>query len=145
MEKSKIINKTLLRERIERNYKDFKKEALQLDNEIIFEYAPTIKAVQDVYSFIVRYDGLNEEETEFFLQYENPLRLLADVWEEDCRDYFDDIIAEIMEDDDRAYNMTVTAANELREKYGDDIPLEAAVICELVEIGKKLFNKNKSI
>ena len=140
MQKSKITNKTLLRERIERNYKDFKKATLQLDDESIFEYAPTIKAVQDVYSFIVHYNELNEEETEFFLQYENPLRLLADAWEYDCRAFFDDIIDEIMDDDNRVYNMTVTTADELREKYGDDIPLEAAIICELVEIGKKLFN-----
>ena len=31
-------------------------------------------------------------------------------------------------------------AGELREKYGDAIPLETAALLELVELGKRYFN-----
>jgi len=131
--------------RIEQNYEDFKKSVMQLDDESIFELAPTIAAVQDVHFYMTTHDWADAEQTEYFLQFENPLKLLADAWEDESEDRsadFGELVDKIGGDeyDDltEAY-VTVALADELRDKYGGDIPIDGALICEIVELGKKLF------
>jgi hypothetical protein len=132
-------------ERVKQNYEDFKRTTLQLDEDSIFEYAPTIAAVQDVYFYMTTHDWADAEQTEYLLQFENPLRLLADLWEEENEDRgadFGDMLDKISDDGYEDFTegyITVTLADELRDKYGDDIPLDGAIICEIVELGKKLF------
>jgi len=132
-------------ERIEQNYEDFKKVTLQLDDESIFEYAPTIAAVQDVYFYMTTHGWTDAAQTEYLLQFENPLLLLADAWQEESEDRdkdFGDMLDNIgggeYEDLTESY-LTVELADELRDKYGDDTPMDGAIICEIVELGRKLF------
>ena len=132
-------------ERIEKNYEDFKTSAVQLDGESLFELAPTIAAVHDVYFYMTTHDWADAEQTDYLLQFENPLKLLADLWEEESEDRgadFGDMLDRIGGDDCEDYTeayVTVTLADELRDKYGDDMPIDGAIICEIVELGRKLF------
>lgn len=110
-----------LMERLEQNYEDFKKTTLQLDGESIFELAPTIAAVEDVYFYMSTHDWADMEQAEFLMQFENPLKLLADLWEEesedrgaDFGDMLDELDSDEYEDLTEAY-MTVTLADELRD------------------------------
>jgi len=143
MTKTKYTQKILLLERIERNYDDFKKLILQSDREDIFALASSIAAVNDVYSYLTTYDWADDDETEYLLLFENPLKLLADVWKEksqDRDDEFSNMLVEVTNDSEYTDNyITVTFAGELRDKYGDDIPIEAAIVCEIVELGRKLY------
>ena len=132
--------------RIEQNYEDFKKSVMQLDDESIFELAPTIAAVQDVHFYMTTHDWADVEQTEYLMQFENPLKLLADAWEDESEDRgadFGELVDKIGGDDyddlTEAY-VTVALADELRDKYGDDMPIDGAIICEIVELGRKLFN-----
>jgi len=132
-------------ERIEQNYEDFKKATLQLEDENIFEYAPTIAAVQDVYFYLTTHDWADAAQTEYLLQFENPLMLLADAWQEESEDRgadFGDMLDKIggdeYEDLTETY-LTVELADELRDKYGGDVPLDGAILSEIVELGNKLF------
>ena len=136
---------TALMERIDQNYEDFKASAVQLDGESIFELAPTIAAVEDVYFYLSTHDWADAEQTRFLMQFENPLRLLADLWEEengdrgaDFGDMLDNMCGGGYDDFTEDY-MTSDFADELREKYGDDTSLDGAIVCEIVELGKKLF------
>ena len=131
-------------ERIEQNYEDFKASAVQLDGGSLYELAPTIAAVEDVYFYMSTHDWADAAQTAYLMQFENPLRLLADAWEEENEDRgadFGDLLDKISggeyEDFTDDY-MTADLADELREKYGDDVPLDGAIICEIVELGKKL-------
>jgi hypothetical protein len=144
--KDRYTDKTLLMERIERNYEDFKRSVMQLDDESIFEYAPTIAAVQDAHFYMSTHDWADGDETEYLLMFENPLKLLADVWQEESEDRgadFGGMLDKITngsgcEDYTESY-VTVSLADELRDKYGDDMPLDAAIIHEILELGRKLL------
>jgi acyl carrier protein len=131
----------LLRERIEGNYEDFKESMIDFDNEILFELAPTIAAVRDAYSLLQENDYISEDDAAYLLKYDNPLKIIADAVRNyaKCTDEdFNDMIADFIEDDDGESYITVDLADELRDKYGDDIPIEAAIMCEIVELGRKL-------
>jgi hypothetical protein len=139
MTKNQHTQNRLLMERIEQNFEDFKRETEKSSPETIFDIAATIAAVQDAYFYMTTHDWADDYETEYLLSFENPLRLLADAWEELCEDRgreFGKMLTELAENGGRY--MTVSAADELREKYGEDIPLNTAALLEMVEIGKKI-------
>jgi len=136
--------RTSLMERIEQNYEDFKKSTLQLDGESIFEYAPTIAAVQDVYFYLTTHDWADANQTDCLLSFENPLKFLAELWEEESEDrgadfgkMLDSVVVGDFADFTEAF-ITVSIADELREKYSGNM-IDGAVVCEIVELGKKLF------
>jgi len=139
-----ISSVALLQARIARKYEDFKDTMLELDNETLFELAPTITAVREVFKYTIHGDCLEELESAYLLRYENPLKVLADAWKQfnesdeyQLYDLIGDIVAE--DDDGEDDYMTVAFADELRDKYGDDIPIDAALINEILELGRKLF------
>ena len=145
MNKCDIRTQNLLMARIEQNYEDYEKSVTQLDSETLFELAPTIAAVKDVYFYMTTHDWADAEQGEYLLQFENPLKLLADLWEEksedrdaDFGDMIDMLYGDAYEDYTESY-VTVSLADELRDKYGDDMPIDGAIICEIVELGKKLY------
>jgi len=132
-------------ERIEQNYEDYKRSITQLDTETLFGLASTITAVKDVYFYMSTHDWADEEQAAYLLQFENPLKLLADLWEEesedrgaDFGDMLDNIGGDSYEDFTESY-ITIMLADELRDKYGDDMPIDGAIICEIIELGRKLF------
>jgi hypothetical protein len=131
-----------LSERLEQNYEQFKNAALQLSGKEIFDLAPKIAAVNDVFFYMTTHDWASDGETEYLLYFENPLKLLADVWEEESDDRgsdFGNMLTKMANEDFTEAYITVTLADELRDKYGDDIPLDEAIICEIIELGRKLF------
>ena len=85
---TKIKNKMHLRERVKQNYIDFMKNILQLNKLKIVDLAPLITAVQEMYSAVITFDILSDDETEFLLKYKNPLKLLATAWLEERRDHY---------------------------------------------------------
>lgn len=140
---SKTMN--LLRERIERNYEDFKAETITYDKEDIFELAGRISAIEDVLFFLSTHDWLDEDEAGYLLRFDNPLEMMADVWEEyllDSDSHFRATLDELFDNDEyneERYTSTALAA-ELRRKYGNDTPIKEAILCEMVNLGKKLYN-----
>jgi hypothetical protein len=73
----------LLRERIERNYEDFKAKTLAtLTKEDIFERAGHISAIEDVRFFLSTHDWLDEGEAKYLLSFNDPLEELAGKWED---------------------------------------------------------------
>ena len=139
MRKSKYSQLSLLRGCIERSFDEFKAEMTQLDSESVFRLAPIINAVCNVHFYITNYEWADEEALEFLLKFDNPLKLLADAWEEysdDRRDEFSVMLAKLVENgvgDLSDYHITAEYANELREKHGKDVPLISAVLNELIE------------
>lgn len=133
-----------LRERIEQNYREYKAEMLEvLDGELIFDYAREIAAVEDVYFLMTTYPStfVDEGEAAYLLEFAEPLKMLADAWEE----YLDEsdgdfkmIVEDVLDKNDNTENyMTVSLANELREKYGADVHIKDALLSEAVEAGKR--------
>ena len=143
MIKNKKTNVGLLRERIERNYEDYKKgmECFGADMEVLFLFAPEIVAVCEIRSYLLDDYYVNENEAAFLLKIDEPLKKLADEWEYhkhicgDFKEFLSDYIDGVFTRD----NYSATVADELREKYGGDIPLNTACLLELVEMGHKLF------
>ena len=132
----------LLRERIEQNYENFKKAVLQLDKGDIFKYASSIAAANDVYSYMTTHDWADGDETNYLLKFENPLKLLSEAWEEYSEDRggdFGRMLTETVENAAEDY-MPFSVTDELREKYGADMPLNTAALIEFVELGKRIFN-----
>jgi len=142
--KDYYLSNALLTKRVEQNYEDFIKTALKMDAEKIFEYASTISAVHDVYFFMTTHDWADKYEADYLLKMENPLMFLAEKWEgysEDRGREFGRMITELAENDDEDY-MTLSATDELREKYGDDVPINTVALFELIELGRLLLNPN---
>jgi hypothetical protein len=126
MKKADHEQTSLLRERIEQNYKDFKAETMQLDNKSIFELAAAISAVNDVYFYMTTHDWADYNEANYLLESENPLKLLAEEWEaymEDTGEDFGEMLSRLASKWDEDY-MTGMVAEELRDKYGEDTSLD---------------------
>lgn len=129
----------LLTKRIEQNYADFKAWMLLLDEEDIFGNARRIADVTDTYEQLIEsgFCTLTDGEAIFLLQFHNPLEIVADflskrVIEEDVDDALGEAInAEGLE---RRY-LTVSFANELREKYGMDANIKIALLEETISAG----------
>jgi len=134
---------TLLRERIEENYEDFKAGMLELDNKTLFELAPTIAAARDVYRYTIKGGCLAETEAEYLLRFDNPFKVLTDAWAQysdsgECDMY--DLIGSFVEDEDGEVFLADDLADELREKHGD-VPLETAITFELINLVELLFKE----
>jgi len=132
----------LLRKRIEQNYEEFNKATMRLSKEDIIKYVSSIAAANDVYVYMTTHDWADENETDYLLEFDNPLELLSEAWEEYSEDRgrdFGRMITEIVEKGSEDY-MSFSAADELREKYGEDMPLNTAALIELVELGKRFVN-----
>ena len=135
-------NITLLKERLRRNYEEYRDEAIDYGGEYVFVLANEVVAVKDVYNYLTDDDFMDEDDAAFLLTFENPLKALADEWETHKiieNDDFCEFISDFIERGNTGEHMTVTIADELREKYGEDTPLNTACLLELVTIGRKLF------
>ena len=134
---------TLLRKRIEQNFADFKAEILMLDDEKLFELAHRIVAVTDTYEQIMDEDAdyMDEDDVAFLLKYYNPLEMVADYLQEWQSDYpveIDGALIGLFNDDkfEDKY-LTMEFAEELADKYGDDVRMKTALLFEAVEAGKR--------
>ena len=131
-----------LRERMEQNFEDFKADILTLSKENIFELAPHIAAASEVLFYFTTHDWLDEEEAAYLLDFMEPLKVVADAWEEHMSDGdcdFRTVLESVLNDDENEENyMTTALERELREKYGSSVSIKAAALCELIEMGSRL-------
>jgi len=130
-------NNELLKDRIRRNYADFKSETLSLDEETIYSMSDKISAIEDTYYQMTEFDYLDESEAEYLLEFDNPLEMISDC----LKEMRDDEPVEIdealymlfdLENHEEKY-ITAKFAEELRQKHGSGISLSVALLLETVE------------
>jgi len=141
--KRKINKLQLLRERVDRNYADYKAQILTLESEYVFELAAEIAAIRDTYFWIMACDWIDDEIAVFLLNFVNPLKLLAEGWREFVINEgvdFDEFVDDFVVYGDASDYMTVDIEYELREKYGLDIPLDTACLLEIIDLGKLIVS-----
>ena len=68
--------------RVEKNYADYEHEMLGFGAREIFDMAARIHAVSDAHSYLTVYHNFSEEELRFYLQFQNPLDIVAQAWHE---------------------------------------------------------------
>jgi len=136
---SRLIDK--LRERLEQNYDDFREDMLSKDSESVFENARQIAAMEDVVFYMNTHDWVDESEAAYLLDFTEPLKLIADAWEEQLDDgdcHFRAVLKSVLNDEENEERyMTLALENELRDKYGDDVSITGALLTELVEVGSR--------
>ena len=133
----------LLMERIKRNYEDFKDDTLGLvDGDLIYGMAEKIAAIENVYMLTQEPCWIEEAEAAYLLEFAEPLRMLADVWEDvqlDVAGEFRTIVDEVLDaDDNNEHYITIGYANELRQKYGANVDVREALFNEVMETGKRI-------
>lgn len=144
----KPTNIDKLRERIEQNYSDYKADVLEiLDGDLIFDLASEIAAVEDVYLLSKTSGWIEEAEAAYLLEFAEPLKMLADAWEDflfDTDSEFRMIVEDVIDNDDNTESyITVSLADRLRTKYGDDVSIRGALLTEAVEAGEKFLRLQK--
>ena len=75
--------------RVEQNYADYEREMLGFGAKEIYDMASRIHAVSDAYSHLTVYHHYTEEELRFYLQFQNPLDIVAQAWHERNMDVSD--------------------------------------------------------
>ena len=135
-------NNEKLMERIKENYNDFRDDMLELiDGDTMFELARKLAATQDVYELSLKPGWVDESEAAYLLEFAEPLKMLADAWEDflfDTDSEFRMIVEDILDSD---YNLTnyITAeyADELKRKYGGGKSVKDVLFSELIETIRK--------
>ena len=123
MNENTTFPKTLLTERIKQNFDEFKADIIKMDSASVFELAPTITAVNDVYFYMTTHDWLDDGEAEYLMKWDNPLKILAAVWKEYSEDrgrQFGNMLDKIVENCDEDYT-----ADSFSDEYGEDNSLDA--------------------
>ena len=135
-------NIELLRERIEQNYQEYRADVIEiLDGGMVFDMAVEIAAVEDAYQLSQEHGWIDEAEAAYLLEFAEPLKMLADAWEEalfengcDFRSVVEDVLDS---DDNNEHYITAAYAGELKRKYGAGVYIREALFKELQEAGKK--------
>lgn len=131
----------MLIERMDENYEEFRSEMLSLDSETVFENARTIAAMSDVLFYFTTHDWVDEDEAAYLLDFSNPLKMIAEAWEEHLDDgdqHFRKVLESVIDCEDNEENyMTMALERELREKYGEDTSITGALIAEVLEAGSR--------
>jgi hypothetical protein len=137
----------LLRERVERNYEDYKEELAHLDPHFEYLFKDEVSAVCEAYFYLTTDDYISESDAAFLLMLDNPLETIANCWEDYKADGdrdFSRFLCRFTSQsgvDDGSFD---SLADELTDKYGEDIPLSTACLLELVEMGKRLFRMEEA-
>lgn len=127
----------LLREKMHRNFDDYRELMVSLDSETVFELSRQTAAMQDVLFYMDTHNWVDEHEAAYLLDFTEPLKLVADAWEEHLDDgdhSFRCVLNSVLDNDENEENyLTVALERELQEKYGDDIETKDALIFEILE------------
>ena len=67
-------------ERIDKNYSDFNKSLFAFSKTELINMADKIHAMSDAHSYMNEYHNFDVAELEFYLQFQNPLEVVADYW-----------------------------------------------------------------
>ena len=126
-----------LKEKMHKNFDDYRELVVSLDSETVFELSREIAAMQDVLFYMDTHDWVDEHEAAYLLDFTEPLKLVADAWEEhlDNGDHsFRYVLNAVLDNDENEENyITVALERELGEKHGYDISARDALILEIVE------------
>lgn len=116
---SYIVEK--LRERVRENYIEMMAEMLSFSKEYVFDNAMSIAAANEVLFYIENCDCINRDAAIYFLDFTNPLEMIAEAWEEymeDGESQFPLVLASIMENEDNEENyMTMVDEREECERH----------------------------
>lgn len=133
-----------LREKMHKNFDDFRELMVSMDSETIFEFSREIAAMQDVLFYMDTHDWVDEYEAAYLLDFTEPLKLVADAWGEhlDNGDHsFRYVLNAVLDNDENEENyITVALERELGEKHGYDISARDAVLFEIVELLHEYFD-----
>ena len=140
----------LLKQRIEGNYANFKADMLLHDETAIYDMAHRIVIVKDAYEQITGdgMDYMEMGEVEYLLKFYDPLEMIADYMEQSIDGEYacdvDDAIAELLNDDNAHEKyITVSIAQKLIDKYGEEIPLPISLLQETIEAGESYIRRMK--
>jgi hypothetical protein len=75
--------------RVDENFANYNKSLLSFGKAELIEMAGKISATSDAHSFMTVYHGFDDEELAFYLQFQNPLEIVADAWRERTIDLSD--------------------------------------------------------
>lgn len=75
--------------RVKQNFADYERETMGLGAKEIYDMASHIHAVSDAHSHLTTYHSYTEEELRFYLQFQNPLDIVARTWHERNTDLSD--------------------------------------------------------
>lgn len=87
--------KTLLINRIHRNFADYKAKLLKVDGQGIFEKAEEIAAYTQVHRNMTENHSYEPEELDYLLLFQNPLEVVTDQYQEEFR-YAENMLALIV-------------------------------------------------
>jgi hypothetical protein len=69
-------------DRVEQNYADYQQMLSDFGANELIDMAAKIHAMSDAYSYMTSYHGYSDDEIKFYLQFANPLEVVADAWHE---------------------------------------------------------------
>jgi hypothetical protein len=69
-------------DRVEQNYADYTNSLQVFGKSELIDMAAKIHATSDAYSYMTAYREYSDEELRFYLQFQNPLEIVADAWHE---------------------------------------------------------------
>jgi hypothetical protein len=69
-------------ERVEQNYADYQKLLSGFGVNELIEMAAKIHATSDAYSYMTAWHGFDDDDARFYLNFANPLEVVADAWHE---------------------------------------------------------------
>jgi hypothetical protein len=78
-----------LLDRVEVNYSDYNRLLADFGANELIDMAGKISAMSDAYSYLTTSHGFSDEELELYLQFQNPLEVVADAWRERTIDLSD--------------------------------------------------------
>ena len=141
----KKSNVTILMERIEQCFFEYRAEVAMLGGVYIFDNASEIAAVRDVYFILKGIDWPNEETAAYLLRFANPLKYLADEWREyslENSSDFEDFTDDFEEKSDTMFGLTYEEADELLDRHKGDTPVNMEFLMEIVDICEKYLKIN---
>lgn len=66
--------------RLDKNITNYNESLMDFGKQELIDMAGKIGAMQDVHSYMTTSRGFSDEEVEFYLQFQNPLEVVADAW-----------------------------------------------------------------
>jgi len=85
------VMKSELLNRIERNLTDYKESFMSFTKQELIEKSDQIHAMNSVHYYMTYSNDLSDEDIDFFLQFQNPVEVLAEGWLDYNRDNNDEI------------------------------------------------------
>jgi len=136
----KKTNIEKLQERIKQNFDEFKADTLKLiddESDSMFEMIQEITVKQEIYARTRKSGWISESEAAYLLKFAEPLKMLAEAWDElqfDTDSEFRMLVEYVLDNDENANNfITIEYVNELKHKHGSEISIKKAMFLELME------------